>query len=109
MHIDPGRLNQRVTLLQPVLTQDAAGQAVTSWQSVATVWAEVVPLRSAERFAAAAVQQENTLKVRIRLRTDVNATWRLEYQGRGHDITGVLPLGAAHQELWALEGIKDGR
>lgn len=106
---DPGRLSKRVTLLRPVRTQDAAGQPATTWQAVATVWAEVLPLRSAERFAAAAVQQENTLKIRIRRRADVDATWRLEYAGRGHDITGVLPYGDAHTELWALEGIKDGR
>lgn len=108
-NVDPGRLNERVGLLRPVRTQDAAGQSVTSWQAVASVWAEVLPLRSEERFAAAAVQQENTLKFRIRLRTDVNATWRLEHRGRGYDITGVLPYGRAHTELWALEGIKDGR
>lgn len=108
-NVDPGRLNERVSLLRPVLTQDAAGQSVTTWELAALVWAELLPLRSTERFAAAAVQQENTLKVRIRRRTDVNGTWRLEHKGRGYDITGVLPYGRAHTELWALEGIKDGR
>lgn len=109
MNFEPGRLNQRVTLLQPQPVQDALGQASITWQAVATVWAEVVPLRSAERFAAAAVQQEHTLKIRIRRRTDVAATWRLEYQGNGYDITGVLAYGPAHTELFVLEGIKDGR
>jgi SPP1 family predicted phage head-tail adaptor len=109
MNIDPGRLNKRITLLHPVRTQDALGQAAITWQAVATVWAQALPLRSVERFAAAAVQQENTLKFRVRLRTDVDTTWRLEYQGRGYDITGVLPFGVAHLEIMALEGIKDGR
>jgi SPP1 family predicted phage head-tail adaptor len=107
--IDPGRLNKRVRLLRPERTQDAAGQPVTTWVLVVTAWAEVLPLRSVERLAAASVQQENTLKIRIRRRTDVDGTWRLEYEGRGYDITGVLPYGPAHTELWVLQGIKDGR
>lgn len=106
---DPGRLNERITLLQPVHTPDSHGQADIQWQAVATVWAEVVPLRSLERFAAAQVQQEDTMKFRIRVRSSIDTSWRLEWKGVGHDIMSVIPLGLTHIELQAIARVKDGR
>ena len=109
MFIDPGRLNERINLLRPVHTPDALGQAAIAWELVAAVWAEVVPLRSLERFAAAQVQQEDMLKFRIRVLPGADTTWRLEWKGVGHDVVGVIPLGRTHLELQAIAKVKDGR
>ena len=45
----------------------------------------------------------------IRQRADVQPTWRLVWQGRAHDITGVVPIGREWTELMCLQGVKDGR
>nr|WP_315210104.1 phage head closure protein [uncultured Albidiferax sp.] len=105
-----GSLDQRVTLQSRSTVQDAAGQDTITWVDVATVWAEVRPLRGREFFAAAQVQQEQSIKVRIRFRPDVQQTWRLVWQGRPHDITGAVPVGRKdYLEIMCLQGVKDGR
>lgn len=107
--IDPGALRDRVTLQRRSTARDDYGQGAITWTDVAIVWARVEPLRSGEFFAAAAVQQQTTVKVTIRARTDVDATWRLLWNGQPHDITGVLPIGRTHSQIMAMAGVKDGR
>lgn len=104
-------MDQRITLQSRSVVTDALGQDTITWTDVATVWAEVVPLRGAELFAAQQIQAEHTLKFRIWYRTDVLTTWRLVWQARNHDITAVLPAGGRNErtEIFATQGIKDGR
>lgn len=108
--MNAGDLDQRVQLQTRSVTQDAVGQDVITWATQATVWAQVQALRGREFFAAAQVQQEQTLKVRIRYRAGIDATWRLLWRGVAHDITGVVPVGRQEMlELMCLAGVKDGR
>lgn len=105
-----GLLDQRVTLQSRSEAADAMGQATITWVDIATVWAQVQALRGREFFAAAQVQAEHTLKVRIRYRADVNETCRLVWQGNHHDITGVIPVGRKEMlEIMCVQGVKDGR
>jgi SPP1 family predicted phage head-tail adaptor len=105
-----GDLDQRVTLQSRSVVKDAYGQDTVTWVPEATVWAQVQAVRGREFFAAAQVQQEQTLKVRIRWRTGVSPTWRLVWQGRNHDITGIIPVGRNDMlEIMCLQGVKDGR
>lgn len=105
-----GDLDQRVTLQSRSVVKDAMGQDAITWVPEATVWAQVQAVRGREFFAAAQVQQEQTLKVRIRWRTGVSPTWRLVWQGRNHDITGIIPVGRNDMlEIMCLQGVKDGR
>lgn len=110
-NIDPGRLNQRVRIEKRQSGQDDFGQAVLTWVPLCTTWAEVLPLRGREFFAAAQVQQEHSIKVRLRYRHDIDAGMRLVWNGRAHDITGVIALEGGRQwlEIMALAGVKDGR
>lgn len=108
--MDAGQLDQRVTLQSRSVATDANGQDTITWVDVATVWAQCQALRGREFFAAAQVQQEQTVKVRIRYRADVVQTMRLVWQGRAHDITGVVPVGRKEMlEIMCLQGVKDGR
>ena len=107
--VDPGDLTERVTLQSRTVAQDAYGQNAITWTDVATVWARVRAVSGREFFAAAQVQQEQTVKVLIRVRADVLPTWRLVWQGSAHDITGVIPIGREFTELMCLQGVKDGR
>lgn len=104
------QLDQRVTLQSRSSTQDAHGQDTITWVDIATVWAQVQSLRGREFFAAAQVQQEQSIKVRVRYRTDVTQTCRLVWNGVNHDITGVIPVGRNDMlEIMCLAGVKDGR
>lgn len=105
-----GELQEPITLQSRSVAKDAAGQEVITWVDVANVWAKVIPLNAREFFAASAVQQEQTLRFRIRARTDVVPTWRLVWNGKNHDITGVLPSPSNEFiDVLAMQGIKDGR
>lgn len=105
-----GQLDQRVTLQSRSVTTDAMGQETITWLDIATVWAQCQAVRGREFFAAAQVQQEQTIKVRIRYRADVSMLTRLVWQGRAHDITGVVPVGRKEMlEIMCLQGVKDGR
>lgn len=102
--------DQRVTLQVRSTVKDAVGQATITWVPLATVWAQVQALRGREFFAAAQVQQEHSIKVRINFRADVDMTMRLVWRGQGYDITGVVPVGRNDMlELICLAGVKDGR
>lgn len=105
-----GTLDQRVVIKARSVTTDEVGQAVITWVPFATVWAQCQAVRGREFFAAAQVQQEQTLKVRIRHMDGIDQTMRLEWDGRGYDITGVVPVGRKDMiELMCLAGVKDGR
>lgn len=113
MALNIGQYDRRVTLQSRSVALDSHGNEVITWTTAATVWAQRVPLRAGEFFAAAAVQAEQTLKYRIRWRADITPlpTWRLVDAGVNHDITGVMPFGGRNEalELLALQGVKDGR
>lgn len=105
-----GNLDQRITLQSRSTGVDAVGQASATWLDVATVWAQVHTVRGREFFAAAQTQQEQTVKVRIRYRSGVTTDMRLMWEGRPHDITGVIPVGRRDMlEIMCLQGVKDGR
>mgnify|MGYP000022199681 CR=1 FL=1 len=107
--VDPGELSERVILQRRVVVQDAYGQSTITWTAIATVWARVRAVSGREFFAAGQVQQEQTVKVLVRYRTDLDATCRLMWQGRAHDITGIVPIGREWVEIMCLQGVKDGR
>ena len=110
MTLGAGKFDQRITLERRVMVEDAAGQEVISWTPVASMWAQVQALRGREFFAAAQVQQEQTLKVRIRYLAGLDVTMRLIWQDRPHDITGIIPVGRNEIiEIMCLQGVKDGR
>lgn len=72
-----GLLNTRITIEQQATTQDAAGQVVGGWTTLATVWADVRQQRGMEAIRADAMISTTKASIRIRRRTDVNAGMRV--------------------------------
>ena len=67
--IAAGKYDQRVTFQQKGVTKNAIGEEVVTWSDVVTLWAEVVPLRGGEFYAANQTQQSVDVRFRIRART----------------------------------------
>lgn len=92
-----------------VYESDAAGGRAASWRTVATVWAEMMPIRSAERLQLQAVQSDTAYRFRVRTRpdltTELRARWTPRWpSGAGEqvlEINGVLPWedGLTYQVL----------
>lgn len=107
-----GKLRHRITLQKPVKTQSpVTGAVVNTWETVATIWAEVVPSSAREFVAAMAIQSEITTRITIRNRDDVTSKHRILYRGQIYNIAGVLPdpiSGLDYLTLPCSTGVNDG-
>lgn len=89
----PGRMDRRVTLQRRVMAENAYGEQVEAWTDLCTVWAEMVPLRGVERFAAQQTAASSDTKWRIRYLTGLTPVDRLVHAGRVHDVTAMMEIG----------------
>jgi SPP1 family predicted phage head-tail adaptor len=89
-----GLLRKRVELQQVDNTgRDPTGGTDEDWTTIVTRWAELLPLRGQERYQAAQVEAQTTIKIRIRYYPPLDATWRIIYSGRIFNITGIVNIG----------------
>jgi SPP1 family predicted phage head-tail adaptor len=86
------RLRQKLTLQSEVRTADTAGGYVRAWEDVADVWAEITPISSREKLIAMQIESEITHRMTIRARTGVEASQRLNGDGRIFYIRSVTPV-----------------
>lgn len=105
-----GDLRHKVQLQEKQIAQDPdTGEMVTTWATVANVWAQIVPLSGREFLAASAEQSEVRSRIVIRYRDDVTAAMRIVYRGKYHAILAVLPdaeSGREHLTLMVAEGVR---
>lgn len=97
--MNPGTLDQRVSLERLEQGQDEIGQPIEAWTVLATVWAAVEPQAGREFVAAGAAQTELTTKVRIRYRPGITSGDRVTHNGRVYNITSVVDYRSARREL----------
>lgn len=108
------KLNRRITIQRRSRIEDEAGYPIPGakeWEDVITLWASREPLRGREFFAAAAVQQENTVRFRIRYREGITADMRVVCAGRIYYIYAVLddPHGdRTETHLMTTEELQNG-
>lgn len=95
-----GAMRHRVTIEEPVRAGDAGGGADISWQSVATVWAEMQPKSGREIFESDQLGGRVTHDVRIRYRDGVTPKMRVFHAGRVFDIRYVSNAG--ERKEWLL-------
>ncbi len=110
--IGAGKLSDRITFQQKGVTKNAIGEEVVTWSDVATVWAEVIPLRGREFYAANQTQQVVDVRFRIRTRSGLNNDMRVLWKGVPHDITALIPgtgAWADSLEIMAMNGARNGR
>lgn len=79
-------MNHRITLLRRTSGEDAVGQPVTGWIDVATVWANVRFQTGAEVLRAGADIAVKRASILIRARNDVDAAWRVRYNGEEYEV-----------------------
>ena len=79
--------------------QDETGAVVPRDDVLATVWAKVVPAKSAEVLANAENVLEVTHDVRLRYTPLVDHTTALLFRGRRLDVQDVTDVGEQRREL----------
>ena len=97
--MNPGDLDQRVTIERFTSEQMDDGQMVDTWAPLATVWAAVEPQAGREFVAAGALQSELVVKIRIRWRAGITSGDRVLHDGRVYDIQSVIDYRSARREL----------
>jgi SPP1 family predicted phage head-tail adaptor len=91
--MDPGRLDQRVTLERRSRVADGAGGGADAWTAVAELWAAVAPISGRERTQARQVESPALYRVTIRPRADLTTADRFVWQGRRLNVRFVADPG----------------
>ncbi len=102
------RLRHRVSIEQAIDTADDAGGSSRSWSNLATVWAEITPLRNdREQLFAQQLEARTTHRITMRYRGDVKPHHRVAWDGRYFNIRSVVNVGEANVilEILADEGV----
>jgi SPP1 family predicted phage head-tail adaptor len=90
-----GALSERVAILRKTTAQDAVGQPITTWSTLATIWAEANEMRAREFFEAAGRQVEVTTRFRMRY-TDLAYEDRLQWDGHQYEPIQIIKIGRKH-------------
>ena len=72
-----GRLRHRLALQKATETRGAAGGVVKTFVTQATVWGGVEPIGGKEFQAIQQTQNEYTVRIVLRYRSDIDDTWRI--------------------------------
>lgn len=94
-----GKLRHRVTLQKQINTQNDYGAFVTTWQDIATVWAEIKPISGREYFEANQVHSEVTTQIWLRYRDGIEPTMRVAHNGKQYEIVSVLNYQGLNKTL----------
>lgn len=94
-----GKLNRRVVIKYLGSGQDAAGQPVLTWSTLATVWADIRFSSGVEAVKGGQDVSVARCSVRIRRRTDVTAAMRVYLGSTVYEIKAALPDEANKERL----------
>ena len=97
-----GDLRHRITFEGPVKTKDEYLSEIIVWQDVVTVWASVEPLTGREYFYAHQIKNEVSHRVRVRYRTDIDVSMRINHLGRYFKIESMIDKEEKHEFLEIL-------
>jgi SPP1 family predicted phage head-tail adaptor len=94
--MDAGEFDRRITLRRKVEADNGYSTVIDAWEELATVWAKMVPMSGKEILAAAESAAFANVRFKIRrdsLWSDLNATNRIMFEDREHDIVSVRSEG----------------
>ncbi|RMD51895.1 head-tail adaptor protein [Candidatus Parcubacteria bacterium] len=94
MALAAGRLDRKISIEKPTVTQDAnSGEVTHTWTLVQKVWAQVTPIRSKEKFLFPRELGVLTNKFTIRYLSGIDETYRIVYDGKNWDILSIEEIG----------------
>ena len=110
--LNSGKLNKRFEIQEGVPgspSRNEYGEELLVWETLATVWGSVEPLTGREFWAQQQVQNEITVRFRIRYRSGVVPGMRIFYNNAYYPIKVVLDPLEKHEslELMCAEGVRN--
>lgn len=85
-----GNLNTLVAIQSPQAGQDAIGQPLAGWVTLAQVWADVRHGNGLEAVKAGAAVSVVRASIRIRRRTDVTSATRVLVGSTAYEVEAVI-------------------
>jgi SPP1 family predicted phage head-tail adaptor len=77
LHQDPGVLNRKILIQQPINTPDGAGGQTTTWTTIFTVFAAIAPSHGSEAYFAMQLYPHAQYMITIRWRYGVLPGYRV--------------------------------
>lgn len=101
-----GKMRHRVEIQTETLAADGGGGGASTWATVATVWAEVIPLSGMEALRAMQLNNPVTHEVRMRQRV-IPSGARLLFRDRPLNITMAVNVdeGDRYLKILARENV----
>ena len=84
-------LNSPITILQRTTAEDALGQPVETWATLAALWAEIRHPSGVQQIKAGAEVSTVRASIKIHKRADITAAMRVVHGATVYDIKAVLP------------------
>lgn len=105
-----GQLNRRVTLQRRVETPSGTGGSTVSWQEIGGAWANIKHQSGAEVNRSDVPVSGVKASIRVRWRTDLDATCRVVYGSDLYDIKAVIEdlAGREFVDLVCEKGVNRG-
>lgn len=108
-----GMLTRRLILQRRVETQDASGDPVATWTTMATVWAAIEPLRGREALISGGINAELDTRITVRwspLLATLSDNDRAVYGSTIYNIVSIAEKNMGHRELEILanSGLNEG-
>jgi SPP1 family predicted phage head-tail adaptor len=87
-------LRTRITLQEPVITNDAGGAQVAGWRNAANpiVWARWIMVHGQEAVQSEALKTSQRATVTIRYRADILESWQVLKDGVPWQIISIDPV-----------------
>ncbi|WP_052140327.1 phage head closure protein [Janthinobacterium lividum] len=107
------KLNKRVFVDRPTVTQGDDGGDIAAWLLVGEVWASIAPVGGREAARAGQIIGSTETRIVIRwspVMADINATWRIRRGDVIYNISRVVNGNLSNREieLTCESGVNDG-
>jgi SPP1 family predicted phage head-tail adaptor len=110
-NFNSGSFRHRIIIQHFLFEKDELGQESDGeWVDIKQVWANIKTMQGREYFAAAATQNENTVRFITRYNQDIDPSMRVQYKGRLFYIISVINDDEANKTLTIItkEGGQNG-
>ena len=97
-----GRLRHKITIERQSATEDAHGERIDTWATLAIRWASVEPLNGKEFFASSGEQSQITTRIRLRYDStlsDLAPPDRISFNSVIYNIESVINPNELNKDL----------
>jgi head-tail adaptor len=99
-----GKMDKRITLLEPVDTRLPSGGGETTYVTVLTTWAEVLPVKSSRMLTDSQIELQDSMQFNFRFSLDgrePQKRWVIDYRNHRYIIHSIIEKDEA-KRFWRV-------